>query len=60
MTATLVAWLSLTFSVAEARIDDGEEVRGIMRWTGYRGRYLLHCHNVEREDHEMVARIDVI
>jgi len=31
-----------------------------MRWTGYRGRYLLHCHNVEREDHEMVARIDVI
>jgi hypothetical protein len=29
--------LSLTSSVAKARIDDGEEVRRIMRWTGYRG-----------------------
>jgi spore coat protein A, manganese oxidase len=27
---------------------------------GYRGRYLLHCHNLEHEDHSMMARIDVI
>jgi len=41
-------------------IDDGEEVEVIMRWSGYRGRYLLHCHNVEHEDHSMMARVDVV
>jgi FtsP/CotA-like multicopper oxidase with cupredoxin domain len=40
-------------------VDEGEEVEVIMRWTGHRGRYLLHCHNLEHEDHEMMARIDV-
>ncbi len=24
------------------------------------GRYLLHCHNLEHEDHSMMARIDVV
>jgi spore coat protein A, manganese oxidase len=41
-------------------IDEGEEVEIIMRWNGYRGRYLLHCHNVEHEDHSMMARVDVV
>jgi FtsP/CotA-like multicopper oxidase with cupredoxin domain len=41
-------------------IEDGEEVEVIMRWSGYRGRYLLHCHNLEHEDHSMMARIDVV
>jgi spore coat protein A len=41
-------------------LDDGEEVVVIMRWSGYRGRYLLHCHNVEHEDHSMMARVDVV
>jgi spore coat protein A len=40
-------------------IDDGEEVDVIVRWSGYRGRYLLHCHNLEHEDHSMMARVDV-
>jgi len=40
-------------------IDDGEQVDVIMRWNGFRGRYLLHCHNLEHEDHNMMARIDV-
>jgi FtsP/CotA-like multicopper oxidase with cupredoxin domain len=40
-------------------IDEGEHVDVIMRWTGFRGRYLLHCHNLEHEDHSMMARIDV-
>ena len=40
-------------------IDDGEEVEVILHWTGYRGRYLLHCHNLEHEDHSMMARVDV-
>jgi spore coat protein A, manganese oxidase len=41
-------------------LEDGEEVEVIMRWSGYRGRYLLHCHNLEHEDHSMMARIDVV
>jgi FtsP/CotA-like multicopper oxidase with cupredoxin domain len=41
-------------------IEDGEEVDVITRWEGYRGRYLLHCHNLEHEDHSMMARIDVV
>jgi spore coat protein A len=40
-------------------VDEGGEVEVIMRWTGHRGRYLLHCHNLEHEDHMMMARIDV-
>ena len=41
-------------------IDDGEEVEVIVHWTGYRVRYLLHCHNLEHEDHSMMARVDVL
>jgi spore coat protein A len=38
----------------------GEEVTMIVRFDGYRGRYLIHCHNLEHEDHDMMARFDVI
>ena len=24
------------------------------------GRYLLHCHNLEHDDHSMMARVDVV
>jgi spore coat protein A len=41
-------------------LDKGEEVKLIMRFDGYRGRYLLHCHNLEHEDHNMMARFDVV
>jgi FtsP/CotA-like multicopper oxidase with cupredoxin domain len=41
-------------------LEDGEEVDVIIRWSGYRGRYLLHCHNLEHEDHSMMARVDVV
>ncbi len=40
-------------------VDKGEQVDVIMRWCGYRGRYLLHCHNLEHEDHSMMARVEV-
>ena len=36
-----------------------EDVRVIARFEGHRGRYLIHCHNLEHEDHEMMARYDV-
>jgi FtsP/CotA-like multicopper oxidase with cupredoxin domain len=41
-------------------VDRDEVVDVIMRWSGYRGRYLLHCHNLEHEDHSMMARVDVM
>jgi spore coat protein A len=41
-------------------VDRGEDVSVIARFEGYRGRYLLHCHNLEHEDHSMMARFDVV
>jgi FtsP/CotA-like multicopper oxidase with cupredoxin domain len=41
------------------RLAAGDDVRVIMRFEGHRGRYLLHCHNMEHEDHEMMMRFDV-
>ena len=41
-------------------IEDGEEVEVVIRWSGHKGRYLLHCHNLEHEDHSMMARVDVV
>ena len=41
-------------------IEDDEEVEVIIRWSGHKGRYLLHCHNLEHEDHSMMARVDVV
>ena len=41
-------------------LDRDEEVSVIAKFEGYRGRYLLHCHNLEHEDHSMMARFDVL
>ncbi len=40
-------------------VPPGEDARIIARFEGYRGRYLIHCHNLEHEDHDMMARYDV-
>jgi len=42
------------------RLEPGEDARVIMRFGGYKGRYILHCHNLEHEDYEMMARFDVV
>jgi spore coat protein A len=42
------------------RLDSGDDVRVIMRFDGYRGRYLMHCHNLEHEDYDMMMRFDVV
>jgi spore coat protein A len=41
-------------------LGKGEEVKIIMKFDGHRGRYLMHCHNLEHEDHNMMARFDVV
>ncbi|WP_283135098.1 multicopper oxidase family protein [Rhizohabitans arisaemae] len=37
-----------------------EVVQILVRFTGYRGRYVMHCHNLEHEDMAMMANIDVV
>ena len=41
-------------------VDRDEDVSVIAKFEGYRGRYLLHCHNLEHEEHSMMARFDVV
>jgi spore coat protein A len=41
-------------------LGEGDEVRVVARFDGHRGRYVLHCHNLEHEDHSMMARFDVV
>jgi spore coat protein A, manganese oxidase len=41
-------------------VPPGEDARVVARFGGHRGRYLIHCHNLEHEDHDMMARYDVV
>ena len=36
-----------------------EVVEVLVRFAGHRGRYMLHCHNLEHEDMAMMANFDV-
>lgn len=38
----------------------GENVRVIARFSGYRGKYVFHCHNLEHEDMMMMANFEVV
>jgi FtsP/CotA-like multicopper oxidase with cupredoxin domain len=40
-------------------VGEGETVRVIMRFTNQRGRYMIHCHNLVHEDHDMMAQFEV-
>jgi FtsP/CotA-like multicopper oxidase with cupredoxin domain len=37
-----------------------EVVEVLVRFTGFRGRYVAHCHNLEHEDMAMMANIDIV
>jgi spore coat protein A len=37
-----------------------EAVEVLIRFDGYRGRYLVHCHNLEHEDMAMMANFRVV
>jgi FtsP/CotA-like multicopper oxidase with cupredoxin domain len=41
-------------------LRDSEVVEIITRFTGYRGRYVLHCHNLEHEDMAMMTNFEVV
>jgi spore coat protein A len=31
-----------------------------VKFAGYRGKYMLHCHNLEHEDMAMMANFDIV
>jgi spore coat protein A len=37
-----------------------ETVEVLVKFAGHRGRYMLHCHNLEHEDMAMMANFDVV
>jgi len=40
-------------------VGEGETVRLIMKFEHNRGRYMMHCHNLPHEDHDMMAQFSV-
>jgi hypothetical protein len=41
-------------------LDNGGRAELLIRFDGYRGKYVLHCHNPEHEDMMMMANFEVI
>ncbi len=41
-------------------LNDRETVEVLIRFDGYRGRYLMHCHKLEHEDQGMMTNLEVI
>lgn len=41
-------------------LKPGEEVRVLMRFSDFTGKYMMHCHNLTHEDHAMMVRWDVV
>lgn len=41
-------------------VPEGEEVRVIMRFEGYQGKYMLHCHNLQHEDCAMMTNFETV
>ncbi len=42
------------------RVDPGMITRIIVRFEGYTGRYVWHCHLLEHEDNEMMRPFEVV
>jgi uncharacterized membrane protein YgcG len=40
-------------------VGEGERVRVIMRFEHQRGKYMMHCHNLVHEDHDMMTQFMV-
>lgn len=41
-------------------LGPGQTANVLMKFIGFRGRYLFHCHNLEHEDMSMMANFEVI
>ncbi|HET7479643.1 MAG TPA: multicopper oxidase domain-containing protein [Rubrobacteraceae bacterium] len=40
-------------------IGQGETVRMIMKFAPQKGKYMIHCHNLVHEDHDMMTQFEV-
>jgi FtsP/CotA-like multicopper oxidase with cupredoxin domain len=40
-------------------VGENETVRVVMRFEG-RGKYMIHCHNLVHEDHDMMSQFEVV
>ncbi|MGX5359236.1 multicopper oxidase family protein [Kocuria sp. KH4] len=40
-------------------VGEGETVRLLMKFGPHRGRYMIHCHNLSHEDHDMMVQFRV-
>lgn len=40
-------------------VGEGETVRLLMKFGPHRGRYMIHCHNLPHEDHDMMVQFRV-
>ena len=40
-------------------VGENETVRVIMRFEHQRGKYMMHCHNLVHEDHDMMTQFEV-
>ena len=38
----------------------GQVANVLVKFSGYRGRYVFHCHNLEHEDMAMMANFEVV
>ncbi|WP_101788560.1 multicopper oxidase family protein [Nonomuraea indica] len=41
-------------------LREAQTVEIVTRFTGYRGRYVMHCHNLEHEDMAMMSTFEVV
>ncbi len=41
-------------------LGPGETANILVRFSGYRGRYVFHCHNLEHEDMSMMGNFEVV
>jgi hypothetical protein len=40
-------------------VGEGEKVRVLVKFDGV-GRYMMHCHNLVHEDHDMMGQFEMI
>lgn len=40
-------------------VGEGEKVKVLMRFGPHKGRYMVHCHNLPHEDHDMMVQFRV-
>ncbi|MGN6250951.1 MAG: multicopper oxidase domain-containing protein [Marmoricola sp.] len=42
------------------RLDPGEVIEVAARFTDYTGKFMIHCHMLDHEDHGMMAQFEVV